>query len=114
LFFVSGWYAVWTILATLGSGQHYLADSIVAPALVLAVQASCGGVRAEWRQPRLVLTSVIIVGWLLAFPTGAALAIPVGSAAWVAAGISLLLPVALALHSAPRTSRMEDLSTPAG
>jgi hypothetical protein len=112
LFFASAWYALWTILATLGSGQHYLADSIVAPALVLAVQAGCGGVRAEWRQPTLVLTSVIIVGWLLAFRTGAALAIPAGSAAWAATGISLLLPVALALYSAPRASRLEGLAAP--
>ena len=89
-----------TIFATMGSGEHYLADLIVAPALVLAVQSAFKGVPDSLRPVGLAVGSVITLGWLVAFRTGAALAIPSGQAAWLALAASAVIPAVIACWGA--------------
>ena len=92
----SVFYLTFTILATLGSGEHYLADLLVSPALVLAVQSACGGVTPGLRSFGLAVGSAIVLSWLIAFRTGVALAIPSGHTAGLLASLSILLPAAVA------------------
>jgi len=87
-------YAVLTALATMGLGEHYLMDLIVAAPLALALQAL-------WLRTRNTLRTVSIVGglaatfaWLLAFRSGAALEIPAGAATRLLAGLTVLVPAA--------------------
>jgi PAP2 superfamily protein len=87
---------VLTILATLGSGEHYLADLIVAPPLVLAIQSVCSrgdAVRLRWA---FILGAAATLAWLIAFRTGIALSIPSGAPVWSLAFLSLALPAGVA------------------
>jgi len=101
-----------TILATLGSGEHYLADLIVSPALVLAVQAACKGVSPGYRGLGLTVGSTLTLLWLIAFRTSAALAIPSGYAAWLAIALSVLLPAGVAWVASLGTSGMDPHPVP--
>jgi len=91
-------YLTLTVLATLGFGEHYLADLIVTPPLALAIQAACTRTRSpigsNIRWIALATGAVITLAWLIAFRTGAALRIPEGAAAWsitlVSAAISAM------------------------
>ena len=94
-------YLACTVLATLGSCEHYLADLIVSPALVLAVQAACKGVLPKYRGLALVAGSTLTLFWLVAFRTSSALAIPSGCAAWLAIILSVLLPGGIAWVASP-------------
>ena len=68
----------WTVLATLGFGEHYLCDLIVGCAFALFVSALVS--RLPLFEPRrvqaLVLGAVATVTWLLLLRTGALIAIP--------------------------------------
>jgi len=102
-----------TVLATLGSGEHYLADLVVSPALVLAIQSACGGVASALRRLSFGVGSAMTVGWLIAFRTGAAQWIPAGQATWVALGLSVLVPAAIAWRaSLPRQTSLLDPVSP--
>jgi hypothetical protein len=85
-----------TILATLGSGEHYLADLIVAPPLVLTVQAFCSSPILCASAGRFSLGAVLTLAWLVSFRTGLALEIPSGAAVWSLAVVSSALPAAAA------------------
>ena len=87
-------YLVLTALATLGLGEHYLADLIVAPPLVVAIQAACTRSAARERWIACLTGAVITLSWLIAFRTGAAMMVPRGAAIWSLAAVSLLVPMA--------------------
>ncbi len=85
-----------TVLATLGSGEHYLVDLMVAPALALAIQAACTArISITTRWVALCTGATLVLAWLIAFRTGAALAIPAGSAIWTLAVWTVLIPTVL-------------------
>ena len=85
-------YLTLTALATLGFGEHYLADLMVAPALALAIQAACTRTANRTRWVALAIGSATTLAWLIAFRTGAALRIPEGGPTWVIALLSVALP----------------------
>jgi hypothetical protein len=82
-----------TILATLGLGEHYLIDLIVAPAMVLAVQAFFQVAPLIERIASMAAGAVIVLAWLIAFRTGAAMAIPAGLPTWTLAAITVAIPL---------------------
>ena len=85
-------YLTLTALATLGFGEHYLVDLMIAPALALAIQAACTRTNARFRWVAMATGAIITLAWLLAFRTGAALRIPQGAATWSLALLSVALP----------------------
>ena len=105
-----------TILATIGSGEHYLADLIVSPALVLAIQSAFRGIPNALRPAGLTVGSAITLGWLIAFRTGAAMAIPSGQFAWWALAASVLTPAMIAwrANTLEEKSEQPDLVQRAG
>ena len=101
---IAATYLTLTALATLGFGEHYLADLMVAPALALAIQAACTRTDAGFRWVALATGAMITLAWLIAFRTGAALRIPEGVATWSMALLSVALP-AIAGWRLERASR---------
>ena len=89
---IAATYLTLTALATLGFGEHYLADLMVAPALALAIQAACTRTDARFRWVAMATGAAITLAWLIAFRTGAALRIPEGAATWSMAFVSVALP----------------------
>lgn len=89
-------YLILTVFWTLGSGEHYLVDLMVAAPLALAVQAACTRTRRGARWAALTIGAAIALAWLGAFRTGAALAIPAGAVTWMLAALSLVVPALLA------------------
>ena len=89
---IAATYLTLTALATLGFGEHYLADLMVAPALALAIQAACTRTNARFRWIAMATGAIITLAWLIAFRTGAALRIPEGAATWSFALASVVLP----------------------
>ncbi len=87
-----GIYVALTIVATLGTGQHYLIDVIVAPALVLAVQALCTRVPQPMRWIAFGVGAMLTLGWILAVRIGLVLALPAGAPMWWLTIFSLLIP----------------------
>ena len=85
-------YLTLTALATLGFGEHYLADLMVAPPLALAIQAACTRTESKLRWVALATGAAITLAWLIAFRTGFALRIPEGAATWSIALVSAALP----------------------
>ncbi len=92
----TGVYLALTAATTLGSGEHYLADLMVAPAVALINQAACTGTRLRDRWLAIGTGGAIAIAWLIAFRTGAALAIPGGVATWSLAVLSMAIPAAVA------------------
>jgi hypothetical protein len=86
-------YLVLTALATLGLGEHYLADLMVAPPLVAAVQAACTRIAVKERWIALASGAGITLLWLVALRTGAAMMIAPGTPLWSLALLSLIVPV---------------------
>ena len=96
---VLGIYMTMTVLATLGSGEHYLADLMVAVPLALAIQAACSiMIQPRERWIGVIVGTIVTLAWLIAFRTGAALAVPAGPATWTLAGLTVTVPVAIAWH----------------
>jgi hypothetical protein len=88
-------YLALTALATLGLGEHYLVDLMVAPAFALSVQAICTPGRAFQKQLALGSGAVITLIWLIAFRTGLALSIPPGPWMWILAALTAVVPLVL-------------------
>jgi len=88
-------YLVLTALATLGLGEHYLADLIVAPSLVAAVQAACTRVGVKEKWIGLACGAGITLFWLVTLRTGAAMMIGPGTLLWLFAVLSVIVPVAV-------------------
>jgi len=85
---IGGMFLAWTVLATLGLGEHYLCDLIVACAFALFLSAlAC---RLPLSEPRrrvaLVFGAVVTVGWLLLLRAAALIAIPRAGAWTLAVG----------------------------
>jgi hypothetical protein len=89
-------YVIMTALATLGLGEHYLVDLMVAVPVGLATQAVWLRSRAALRWVAIGAGSAIMLVWLIAFRTEAALAIPAGPVMWTLATLTLLIPVGMA------------------
>jgi hypothetical protein len=89
---IAATYLTLTALATLGFGEHYLADLMVAPPLALAIQAACTRTDKGVRWVAFAIGAVITLAWLIAFRTGFALRIPEGAATWSIALVSIALP----------------------
>lgn len=108
---IAATYLTLTALATLGFGEHYLADLMVAPPLALAIQAACTRTQSPTGSPTfskvrwvaMASGAAITLAWLIAFRTGAALQIPEGAATWSLAIVSLALP-AIAAWRLERTA----------
>jgi hypothetical protein len=83
-----GLFFTWTVLATLGLGEHYLCDLIVACAFALFIFALV--CRVPLSEPRrreaLVFGAVVTVGWLILLRTAALIAIPRAGAWTLAVG----------------------------
>ena len=93
-------YVSLTALATLGLGEHYLADLLVAVPVALTIQAlwlrARNTTRNTMRWVAMGTGSAIAMAWLIAFRTGVALEIPSGAAAWTAAALTVGIPGVLA------------------
>jgi hypothetical protein len=84
-----------TILATLGTGEHYLIDLIVAVPFALSVQKGCLRQRKE-----MGLYGAIALLWIVYLRFGMPYLELSRGAAWLACGITLLLPALLRLAAA--------------
>ena len=99
----SRWVAVWaaiflalTALATLGSGEHYLIDLVVAVPLTLAIQAGFKAV-GSLRTAAVLTGAGLTAGWLIALRTGALVSAQISPA--LSCGLVLAtLIVSLAMH----------------
>jgi hypothetical protein len=89
-------YLTMTAVATLGLGEHYLVDLMVAVPVGLSIQALWLRTRSTFRLVAIGAGAAITLGWLIAFRTGAALAIPAGPAMWAVSALTVLVPVAMA------------------
>ncbi len=89
-------YLLMTALATLGFGEHYLADLMVAPPLALAIQAGCTRVASAARWRALAVGGIITLGWLIAFRSGIALAVPAGGMVWILSAFTAIVPMVAA------------------
>jgi hypothetical protein len=119
----SCWYRSWllriyalvalilTAASTLGLGEHYLVDLIVAVPLSVAVQLACSGKR--WRSPRAWACLALVVAWEAVLRSGLAWhARPLAS--WSAIGLTLAASALLyrnrgnapGEHSAPDGGRL--------
>ena len=87
-------FVVITLLATLGLGEHYLIDLIVAVPFAGLVQS---GVKRQWVPAGLSL--VLILAWLVYLRSAPLIAPPSTKLAWVACAFTLLAPAFLALLS---------------
>jgi hypothetical protein len=86
-------YLVLTALATLGLGEHYLADLIVAPPLVAAVQAACTRIAVKEKWIALASGAGITLAWLVALRTGVAMMIAPGAPLWLLSVLSFFASV---------------------
>jgi hypothetical protein len=91
-----------TILATLGTGEHYLVDLMLAPPVALITFAICCPGKNFRHWLALGVCAPLTLVWLIAFRTGAALAIPAGFWMWTLFAVTVLLPIGFYL-SLPRT-----------
>lgn len=97
---------VLTMIAAVGCGEHYFADLIVAPALVLSVHAACLlGAPRFTRFTIAIPAALVTVAWLLALRTGLPRWSP--AVAWLTVGLTVFGAVAAErlLSSAPGTLR---------
>ncbi len=86
---------LFTAVATVGLGEHYLIDLIVAFPLAAAVQLGCSGLQRNLAA--VLLCSGITLAWLAALRTGAALSFAAPPHSWVLAAITIALPTLLTL-----------------
>jgi hypothetical protein len=98
--FIATGFATLTFLATLGFGEHYLVDLIVAVPFVLLIEAIC----ALGRERRTALSAVAVglmltLGWLLILRTTLVAQLPVWACwAMVVGTIAVTVPTQLALR----------------
>lgn len=85
-----------TVVATLGRGEHYLVDLVVAFPLALIAQALCS---LEWSVKVVraaLISAVLLAGWLLYLYVGAPLFERVGRLHWIPMMFTVLLTLRLA------------------
>lgn len=88
-------YAATTALATLGLGEHYLMDLVVAAPLALALQALWLRTRSTLRLFSIGAGMGITLAWLIALRSGVALEIPAGMTTWMLAAATVVIPAAM-------------------
>lgn len=91
-------YLMLTALATLGLGEHYLSDLIVAAPVALVIQAGCTRIESPARWISLSLGAAITLVWLVGLRTGALLAIPGGAPVWALSALTLAIPLIAAWY----------------
>lgn len=89
-------YLTLTALATLGLGEHYLSDLVVAVPVALVTQAACTRIDSPVRWMALTAGAAITLIWLIGLRTGALLAVPGGAPVWTLFGLTVAIPVAAA------------------
>lgn len=92
----AGAYVTMTALATLGLGEHYLIDLVVAVPVALALQAGWLKTKSTMRLVAIGVGVMLTLGWLIALRTGAVMAMPAGVVTWFAAGMTVVVPAVLA------------------
>jgi len=105
----AGLYVTMTALATLGLGEHYLMDLVVAVPAALSLQMLWLRAQGSAHWIAMGFGLAITLVWLIALRTGVALSIPSGPAAWAAAGATVIVPaiVAWRLERTMRPRRTE-------
>jgi hypothetical protein len=102
----AGTYVTMTALATLGLGEHYLIDLIVAVPVALTLQALWLRTKSTLRLAAIGVGVAMTLGWLIALRTGAMISMPAGVWAWLVAGVTVGVPAMLAWRiEVGRTSR---------
>ncbi|HTC89231.1 MAG TPA: phosphatase PAP2 family protein [Bryobacteraceae bacterium] len=102
---LAGAFLILTALATLGSGEHYLADLIVAAPLALAVQAALLKSNNVWRWAALTTGTALTLIWLIAFRMGGALSLQGDLLVWALVSGTIALPVLLVWRSEREATR---------
>ena len=108
---VATFYLVFTGLATIGSGEHYLIDLVVAVPLVLCVQAACSSMpeRSKARWTALWIAAFITIAWLVSLRTGIAVRYGSPMISWFLVIASTVLCCGLKWYISPPPSQ-QDLS----
>ena len=91
-------YLLLTVLATLGLGEHYLIDLVVAPAVALAIQAACTRTKSPSRWAAIAAGSGLTLAWLIAFRTGVASLAPPGLITWTLGAVTVLVPLIIEMQ----------------
>jgi hypothetical protein len=104
---LAGAFLILTALATLGSGEHYLADLMVATPLALTVQAALLKSDNLWRWVALTTGTGVTLTWLIAFRMGGALSVRGGLLVWALVSGTIALPVWLVWRSEREATRNE-------
>ena len=94
-------FVIATVLATLGSGEHYLVDLIVAVPFATSVQRGC---QRQWKM--MALYGAITLLWIAYLRFGMPYFEPSRAAAWLAGGITVSLPALLRLTAFGTGQRM--------
>jgi hypothetical protein len=102
---LGGLYVMATALATLGLGEHYLVDLMVAVPMGLAIQAIWLRQTSALRWVAIGIGVVMTFGWLIAFRTGAVVGVPPGMVTWMVAGLTVVVPAAVAWRLESSVSR---------
>ena len=113
---ISTIYLVLTALATLGTGEHYLIDLVVAVPLCLCVQAIClrGADRfSGLRLGSLVTGGVLTLAWLIALRTGVAAHYTSPAISWTLASATVVLSCLLEACLRPQAAVREARAIPA-
>ncbi|MGC4123167.1 MAG: fused MFS/spermidine synthase [Myxococcales bacterium] len=107
-------YLALNVLATLGFGYHYLVDLVASlPAMLMARAALVPAGRADReRRDALVVSSALLVGWLLFLRFGPVVGLPPAWAMWLLAGAVALVPVFLEARLWAACTRAVTAPTP--
>ncbi len=92
-------YLFFTVLATLGTGEHYLADLVAAFPFTLAIQAACATSLELWspgRRGALLFGGVAALAWPIALRTSLPSLLSYPRLAWTLAGATVLAAVIFA------------------
>jgi len=100
----------WTLLATLGLGEHYLCDLMVASIFTVAISAACATQlgSSPVRRQVLALSSILTLAWLLALREGALVGIP-HAAAWLLLILTVTLGANLQRRLIAAVGQVPDL-----
>jgi hypothetical protein len=95
-------YLTLTIVATLGTGQHYFVDLIPSPAVAIAALAICGRNASRSRWMIFSGTVAVAIAWIVVVRLGVLLELSSFSV-WILTALTLLVSgLALYLHSAQK------------
>jgi hypothetical protein len=104
----AAWFVIFTLLATLGLGEHYLIDLVVAMPFAVGVQMGCA---KQWF--RALGALALTIAWVLYLRYGLAAFMPSPAQAWAAVLGTLAASAILAGLRLPRRSTSAALTAPA-